>query len=134
LQSVSISTDFGREDVLELGRKAPFVRTANFPIEVTCEIEAITASGDFITAIEEGNPIFNGTVTQGNNTSEETIYLQLRGGYSFDLGSKNRLSSVSYGGGDAGGGNVSCTYSYSTFNTLDVRAFNAGYTKINPYG
>jgi len=30
------------------------------------------------------------------------------------------LSSVSYGGGDATGGNVSLTYSYSNFNVLNV--------------
>lgn len=116
VQNVSINTDFSRDDILELGRKAPYYRSPGFPIEVTCEIEAITTSGDFITAIEEGNPLYG-----GNNTQEETIFVMLRGGYSFDLGNKNRLSSVSYGGGDAGGGNVSCTYSYSTFNKLDVK-------------
>jgi len=123
VQSVTVSTDFGREDILELGRKAPYYRAANFPIEVTCEIEAITVSGDFVSAVEEGDPLVfaNDPKALGNNTSNETIFLMLRGGYSFDLGNKNRLSSVSYGGGDAGGGNVSCTYSYSTFNTLDVR-------------
>lgn len=127
IQNVTISTDFSREDVLELGRKGPYYRSPGFPIEVTCEIEAITTSGDFVTAVEEGNPDYG-----GNNTQEETIFIQLRGGYSFDLGSRNRLSSVSYGGGDAGGGNVSCTYSYSTFNTLDVRS-HSHYTDINPY-
>lgn len=132
IQNVSINTDFGREDVLELGRKAPYVRTANFPIEVTCEIEAISISGDFIGAVEEGRTSYLGTTNAGNNTAESQIFFQLRAGYSFDLGTKNRLTSVSYGGGDAGGGNVSCTYSYSTFNELEVRAFYHG-EDINPY-
>ena len=131
IQNVTISTDFGREDVLELGRKAPYVRTANFPIEVTCEIEAITVSGDFIGAVEEGRAAYVGTVNAGNNTAESQIFLQLRAGYSFDLGTSNRLTSVSYGGGDAGGGNVSCTYSYSTFNDLEVRGYYHG--DINPH-
>ena len=121
LQSFSCSTDLGREDVLELGRKNPYARTANFPVEVTCEIEAVTTSGDFITALEDGDPAINNTAASGNNTSEENIHFVLRGGYSFDLGKKNRLSSVSYGGGDATGGNVSCTYSYTNFNDLDVK-------------
>lgn len=120
IQNVTISTDFAREDILELGRKAPYYRAPGFPIEVTCEIEAISISGDWVTAIEEGNPNYNGTNAQGNNTQEERIRFHLRGGYMFDLGARNRLSSVSYGGGDAGGGNVSCTYSYSTFNDLTV--------------
>ncbi len=121
IQSFSASTDFGREDVLELGRKSPYARTANFPIEVTCDIEAITAEGDFVNAIERGDERFDFTVTSGENTPDERIKLVLRAGYVFDLGTKNRLSSVSYGGGDAGGGNASCTYSYSNFNVFEIR-------------
>jgi hypothetical protein len=122
LQSISVSTDFSREEVLELGRKVPYYRPANFPIEVSCEIEAITTSGDFIGAYETGDPaLWNNPVTSGNNTGEETIFIALRAGYAFDLGTKNRLSSVSYGGGDAGGGNATTTYSYTNFNSLDVQ-------------
>ena len=50
-----------------------------------------------------------------------------RNGLGLDLGSKNRLSSVSYGGGDAGGGNATSTYSYTNFNDLDVQMKNNGY-------
>lgn len=122
LQSISVSTDFSREEVLELGRKVPYYRPANFPIEVSCEIEAITSSGDFVGAYELGDPaLFSNPVTSGNNTGEETIFIPMRAGYAFDLGTKNRLSSVSYGGGDAGGGNATTTYSYTNFNSLDVQ-------------
>ena len=122
LQSISVSTDFSREEVLELGRKVPYYRPANFPIEVSCEIEAITTSGDFVGAYEVGDPaLFNNPVTSGNNTGEEIIFIAMRAGYAFDLGTKNRLSSVSYGGGDAGGGNATTTYSYTNFNDLDVQ-------------
>ena len=122
LQSVSVSTDFSREEVLELGRKVPYYRPANFPIEVSCEIEAITTSGDFIGAYEIGaTGLYDDPVTSGNNTGEEAIFIAMRGGYGFDLGKKNRLSSVSYGGGDAGGGNATTTYSYTNFNDLDVQ-------------
>jgi hypothetical protein len=122
LQNVSISTDFSREEIPELGRKNPYCRPATFPIEVSCEIEAITTSGDFIGAYELGDPaLYVNPVTSGNNTGEEIIYIQTRAGYGFDLGTKNRLSSVSYGGGDAGGGNATTTYSYTNFNDLDVQ-------------
>lgn len=120
IQNFSVSTDFSREDVLEIGRKTPYARPANFPIEVSCEIEAITTEGDFVTAIEEGNPLLDETIASGENTQNEMIFVVLRGGYVFDLGSKNRLSSVSYGGGDAGGGNATCTYSFTNFNDFDV--------------
>lgn len=121
VQSVTISTDFNREDILELGRKTPYYRPAGFPIEVTCEIEAISTSGDFVNALEVGDSALYATASSGNNTQEETIYIETRCKYAWDLGKKNRLTSVSYGGGDAGGGNVSCTYSYSNFNVLDVQ-------------
>lgn len=121
LQNISINTDFSRDDTLELGRKTPYYRPAGFPIEVTCEIEAITSSGDFVNALENGDPALFATIASGNNTSEENIYIKLRAGIAFDLGTKNRLSSVSYGGGDATGGNASTTYSYTNFNSLDVQ-------------
>ena len=121
VQSVSVSTDFSREDVLELGKKLPFYRPAAFPIEVSCEIEAITTSGDFVTALELGDPNLWSGKASGNNTSEENIFFALRGGVTIDVGAKNRLASVSYGGADATGGNASCTYSYTNFNDLDVK-------------
>lgn len=121
VQNVSINTDFSREDIFELGKKTPYYRPAGFPIEVTCEIEAITTSGDFVFAYEEGDPALHASTSSGNNTQEESIFIQLRGGHAFDLGAKNRLTSVSYGGGDATGGNVSTSYSYTNFNDLDVQ-------------
>lgn len=123
LQSFTCSVDLGREDINELGRKTPYFRPANFPVEVTSEIEAITVSGDFVEANEFGNPALDDTIASGNNIQDQSIFVLLRAGYGFDLGNKNKLSSVSYGGGDAGGGNVSCTYSYTNFNQLDVQAF-----------
>jgi hypothetical protein len=121
IQNFTCSTDFGREDILELGRKAAFFRPATFPVEVTCEIEAITGSGDFVDALEAGAASLTGTVDSGNNLRNEAIFLLLRCGVAFDLGNKNKLTSVSYGGGDAGGGNVSCSYSFQNFNSLDVQ-------------
>lgn len=125
LQGISISTDFSREDILELGRKAPYYRATSFPIEVTSEIEMIATSGDFVGAYEHGDPdLFSDTdlktTASGNNTAERTIVISLDQAISFDLGTKNRLSSVSYGGGDATGGNVSISYSYTNFNDLTV--------------
>lgn len=120
MQNISISTDFSREDILELGKKTPYFRAPGFPIEVSCEIEAITVSGDFINVFEEGNSDYDGTKDAGDNIADEQIKIQLQDGTIFDLGSKNKLSSVSYGGGDATGGNVSCSYSYQNFNVFGV--------------
>lgn len=133
IQSFSCSTDLGREDVLELGRRNPYARTANFPVEVTCDIEAITAEGDFVNALEDGDASLNFTKNSGENTPDESIKLVLRGGMVFDLGTRNRLSSVSYGGGDAGGGNASCTYSYTNFNVFEIRHHASLLSGANTY-
>ena len=126
-QNLSVSTDFSREDILELGRKVPYYRAAGFPIEVTTEIEAIAISGDFVSAYEAGNPNFwepthddYNLKASGDNTGHEAIRVSLQDGTWLDMGRKNRLSSVSYGGGDATGGNVSISYSYTNFNDLVV--------------
>jgi hypothetical protein len=123
IQNFTCSVDLGREDILELGRKTPYFRPANFPVEVTSEIEAITTSGDFVNASELGATGLYGGVDSGNNLTNESIFILLRCGLGIDLGNKNKLTSVSYGGGDAGGGNVSCTYSFSNYNVLDIQDY-----------
>ena len=130
-QSISVSTDFSREDIFELGRKTPYARPAAYPIEVTCDIEAITTSGDFVNAFEDGDVALHGTLDSGNNTQNECIFIYTKNGLGLDLGAKNRLSSVSYGGGDAGGGNATCTYSYINYNDLDVQMRSNGYVGFN---
>ena len=39
----------------------------------------------------------------------------------------SRLSSVNYGGGDAGGGNETVSYTYTTFNDFTVSHINYDY-------
>ena len=56
----------------------------------------------------------------GGSKIDERILIITREGTKLDLGSKNKLSSVNYTGGDAGGGNVTISYSYSNFNDLIV--------------
>ena len=109
IQSINISTDFGREDIYELGKRAPYYRAPNFPIEVTIDIEMIALGTDGINAAEEQE-----------NLTEQTIKIITEDGKTFDLGTKNRLSSVTYGGGDASGGQATCTYSYTNFNDLTI--------------
>ena len=109
LQSISISTDFGQENIQELGRFGPYTRYATFPIEVTAEFEVVATSGDLISV--------SGTA---ENLQPRQIVIKDDAGTVIDLGGNNKLSSVSYSGGDTGGGNVSVSYSYSNFNVLQV--------------
>jgi hypothetical protein len=112
LQTVTISTDLGREEMYELGRRGPYHRFVSFPVEVTCAIEVTSSEGDLVDALADP--------PGGTNLANQTIHVLMREGTDLDLGSKNKLASVTYGGGDAGGGNVTVTYNYSQFNSLRI--------------
>ena len=109
IQSISVSADFGQENILELGRFGPYARYATFPIEVTTEFEVISTSGDLQNV--SGN---------GTNLTNNTIKILDQAGTVIDCGAKNKLSSVSYSGADTGGGNATVSYSFSNFNNLTV--------------
>jgi hypothetical protein len=120
LSSVTVSTDLGREELFELGTRLPYARIVTFPVEVTCDIEMTSLSGDMINAFANGcgdDDPCTGTI---DNLTNQTIRVATCEGTRIYLGAKNKLSSVNYGGGDAGGGNVTVTYSYTNFNDFTV--------------
>lgn len=117
LQNISVSVDFGREEINELGEFEPYHRFVTYPVEVTSEFETIAMSGDMISA--SGN-----LGTNASNLTNKIIFLHLGDATTIDLLGQNKLSSVSYAGGDTGGGNATITYSYSNFNDLVVRNGN----------
>jgi hypothetical protein len=130
-QNITVSCDLGRESINELGRFAPYHRYATFPIEVTSEFEVLSIDGDGISATEEGywtgDPAAPTVATGAEpkcqlryNLRDQTIIIKTCEGLTLDLGTKNKLTSVNYSGGDTGGGNVTVSYSYSTYNKLDV--------------
>lgn len=121
LSSITVSADLGRENLNELGRRGPYHRTVTYPIEVTCEVEVISTSGDMISAIEEGiYKTGDGSCEDQTNLKDRTIRIATCEGTRIYLGLKNRLSSVNYSGGDSGGGNVTVSYSFVTFNDFTV--------------
>lgn len=114
-QSVHIAANFGREALMELGHKAAYFRYVNFPVQVQCDLEILDLVGDSVNALE------NGTGIDGNNLDGgDHIYIQMTEGTKIDLGTLNELSSVNYGGANAGsrGGNAHSTYSFISFNSL----------------
>ena len=129
-QNITVSCDLGREAINELGTLAPYTRYVTFPVEVTSEFEVLAISGDMINATEEGyyvgltgTQVAGGTVencSARHNLLDQTIFLQTCEGTKIHLGNKNKLTSVNYAGGDTGGGNVTVTYSYTTFNDFVV--------------
>jgi len=124
LQSISVSTDLGREPIFELGRRLPYHRFANFPVEVTCAIETIGTSGDMISATEDGIFPAVGACNSGSNLVNQTIKIATCDGLRVNLRYNNKLTSVSQSGGDAGGGNMTVTYNFSNFNAFTVTHWN----------
>jgi len=120
ISNISVSTDLGREDLFELGTRQPYTRPVSFPVEVTCDIEVISVSGDLVNAFADGCGDGVGCEGIKDNLNNQVIRLATCEGTRIYLGAKNKLASVNYGGGDAGGGNVSVTYSYTTFNDFTV--------------
>jgi hypothetical protein len=132
VQNITVSASLNRENINELGFFGPYYKYTTFPIEVTSEFELVSVSGDFINANDfmaydnEDNPISSATcATDYSNTPNEEIVIKVCGATNadalyLDLGTKNRLTSVNYTGGDTGGGNATVTYSYQTFNKFNV--------------
>mgnify|MGYP003650887122 CR=1 FL=1 len=126
ISSASVSVDFGREEINVLGRRQPYHRYVTFPVEVTCDIEAYVTDAARMTV--DAKP-------DEDNTTENTIILRVQDAavgadvatagagadvHTFDLGTKNRLQSVTWNGLDTGGTNATITYSYRNFNKLSV--------------
>lgn len=111
ISSITVTANLNREQIRELGQRRPYLRYVNFPVEITCEIQTTAISGDLI-----GVDNSNTTCANPKALSNKQIVIKLCDGTTFDLGSKNKLTTVNYAGGDTGGGNSTVTYSYRNFN------------------
>jgi hypothetical protein len=123
VSNISCSVSLNRETINELGRRGPYHRSVTFPVDVSCEISVTSADvGDGISVVE------NGIFGTGNdkcssnsvNLRDRTIRLTNCEGIRVYLGVKNKLATVNYSGGDAGGGNVTTTYTYNTQNDFTI--------------
>jgi hypothetical protein len=120
IQTISISADFGRENNFELGRYRPYTKFTTLPLQVTCDFEVLSLSGDIVDATSDA--------PRGTGYNRQiVVYADIAGSsnpttgvYKIDLGSGCRLTSVNYTGGDTGGGNATVTYSYTVFNKFSV--------------
>lgn len=127
INSITISCNLGRESINELGRRSPYYRYINFPVEVTSEIQVTATKGDNVDADDfatstgcsaaASTNLYDGAlkayICDTNNANGAVAYM-------IDIGPKNKLTSVNYTGGDTGGGNATITYSFQTFNYLVV--------------
>lgn len=111
VNSITITANLGREQIRELGSRTPYTRYVNFPVEITCEIAITAGSGDMV-----GVNNSNAACANPKALVNQPIKIVLCDGTTFDLGTKNKLTTVNYQGGDTGGGNATITYSYQTYN------------------
>ena len=122
LSNIAVSVDFKREKIEELGTKAPYFRNISYPVDVTTEIEMTATSGDMISATQAGilTPSGASACANSGNLLNSTIRVATCEGLRVYCGTKNKLASTNYSGGDAKGGNVKVTYTYKTYNDFTV--------------
>lgn len=118
LGDITVGVTLGRDAIYEQGRRGPYHRFANFPIEVTTEINVTATKWDNVTALADG--IYTTGPNAGNNTTNRSIRIRCREGLFLNLGTKNKLQGTTYSGGDTGGGNVNVQYTYQTQSKLDI--------------
>lgn len=127
ITNVSVSMNLGREQIRELGRRTPYYRYINFPVEITTEVTTVANTGDMVGVAGSTDVVCSNPKALAN----KQIVIRLCDGTVLDLGSKNKLTSVNYTGGDTGGGNAEITYSYQTFNDFVYTAPNDGVDNAN---
>ncbi len=114
IQSIEVSVDIGRDEIYNLGSKTPYYRCVTWPVTVTTTFEVITDQGDKVNALGTGVA----------NLTNRSIILKTKEGLTINLGTKNKLSNVTFEGFDAGGGNGTCTFEYTNSNALTVTHAN----------
>jgi len=122
LASISVSANLNRENLTELGRKAPYFRAFKPPVEITTEISITATSGDFTSATQGGilSNAAGGCGSDSGNLSDRTIRIATCEGLRIYCGLKNKMASSNFGNGDTGGGQATVSYTYRTFNDLTV--------------
>tara|TARA_B100000902_G_C27282001_1_gene902292 strand:- start:142 stop:1311 length:1170 start_codon:yes stop_codon:yes gene_type:complete len=147
VQSASISVDIGREDLLEMGRKGPYIRYASFPVEVTAEVEyavdTTKEAGDHVMQVNglmtritadtecditagkgslleiRGTRRLGSTCQSAGTNAHKKLNTGLGVAPSFAVGiSGAKLQSQNWSGGDTGGGVVTISESYTSFNNI----------------
>lgn len=117
ITNITITANLGREQLRTLGRRGPYLRYINFPMEVTAEFEVqATDGGDNVDGAEGGDA----TCDIQRNLTNQAIKIVLCDGTTIDLGNRCKLTSVGFSGGDTGGGNATLSYSYQTYNDFTV--------------
>jgi hypothetical protein len=125
ISNITISAAVTREAMYCLGSFQPFHRYVNFPLEITTTFDTM-ANG----IGQDSSLMFDVVAGQecqglGGQRPQVPIRIELCDSsgvirYAFDLGSGCQLSGHTYSGGDVGGGSVTETFTYLSYNELTV--------------
>jgi hypothetical protein len=125
INNITISAAVTREAMYCLGSYQPFHRYINFPLEITTTFDT-TANG----IGQDSSLMFDTTnigECAGADANRAQCHIQLalcdssgQISYIFNLGSGCQLSGHTYSGGDVGGGSVTETFTYLSYNELSV--------------
>jgi hypothetical protein len=118
IQSISISADLGRESMYKMGRFKEFHRYVNFPLEISLDIEVIADGLDTV-GVDIPDASCSGLNLLKEDCTLEFCDSEGSGTYTFTLGDAT-LTSVSFGGGDTGGGNANLTFSYVVYKIFTI--------------
>jgi hypothetical protein len=109
----------------------PVYKSVQMPIQVTTEIVAVATTDDgiqvsaFTAACQNTSALRPSTIRIALCNGEEEGYTGSDGdanGVRIYAGNQNKLTSVAFGQGGTGGGNVQATYSYQSNNNFTVVA------------
>lgn len=121
IQSITVSVDLTREAIPQLGCKTPYARVAQFPVDVTTEIEVLSQSGHGLEVTETGSVLIG---CEYSNAPSATIRIATDSGLTIDLGTKNKLTSVTQTYPDTGGSNATYTLSFTNKSVMSVYHVN----------
>jgi hypothetical protein len=116
IQSISLSVDLNREVINQLGCKTAYARLVTFPVDVSCEIEVLSQSGDGVNISELGTLVG----CEYTNAPESRIRVSTDCGLIIDLGDRNKLTGVSHTYGDSSGSNATFTLSFTGKSVMSV--------------
>lgn len=136
IKGVTITVNLPREPIKDMGFFFPKMRPIGFPADITCEIITTAISGDNIGIDERANANRDKNISADWTSQQDksinvqgaqhglhksldfhTIKIVMCDGTIFDLGSRNKLSSVAYNG-DTSASNTLITYSFTTSNNF----------------
>ena len=110
IQNVTVSCDLGRNNLFELGRRGPYYKFMSIPVEVSTSIE--------LNQTEEADNI--DAYAEQDNLTNQTIIIATDEGTTLNLGTKNKLRSVTLGGGSTGGELSTVSLQFVGYNTFTI--------------